>query len=117
MNKKRVRQMNTSLLRKLTSQQNARYLGEHREVVTELVERQNYIQRFVPLYDGSRLSCADVLALCREDLARLSPAPEEGWLAFTYDFARMNMASWRTSSRKPARPLSSIPSSRSRRRR
>ena len=88
MNKKRVRQMNTSLLRKLTSQQNARYLGEHREVVAELVERQNYIQRFVPLYDGSRLSCADVLALCREDLARLSPAPEEGWLAFTYDFAR-----------------------------
>ena len=91
MNKKRVRQMNTSLLRKLTSQQNARYLGEHREVVAELVERQNYIQRFVPLYNGSRLSCADVLALCREDLSRLSPAPEEGWLAFTYDFARKTM--------------------------
>ena len=49
MNNKRVRQMNTSLLRKLTSQQNARYLGEHREVVAELVERQNYTQRFAPL--------------------------------------------------------------------
>ena len=29
-----------------------------------------------------------MLELCREDLGRLSPEPEEGWLLFTYDFAR-----------------------------
>ena len=91
MNKKRIRQMTASLLRRLTTQPNLRYLAPHREMVTELLEGQNYLQRFVPLYDGSRIRCGDVLALCREELCRLSPKPEEGWIAFTYDFARTAM--------------------------
>ncbi|MCI8715409.1 MAG: cytidyltransferase-related domain protein [Oscillospiraceae bacterium] len=91
MNKKRIRQMTASLLRRLTTQPNLRYLAPHREMVTELLEGQNYLQRFVPLYDGSRIRCGDVLALCREELCRLSPEPEEGWIAFTYDFARTAM--------------------------
>ena len=88
MNRKRVRQMNASLLRRLTTRPAVLWMEGSREVLSRLLEEQNYIQRFVPLYDGSRLRCADVLALCREDLALLSPEPEEGWLLFTYDFAR-----------------------------
>ena len=34
------------------------------------------------------VSCAAVLSLCREELERLSPRPEEGWLAYAYGFAR-----------------------------
>ena len=91
MNKKRLRQMSGSLLRRLTTQPNLRYLAPHRELLRELLEDQSYLQRFVPLFDGTRLKCTDILALCREELAQLALEPEEGWLAFTYDFARKSM--------------------------
>ena len=91
MNKKRVRQMSASLLRRLTTQPAVRYMAPHRAMLAELLEDQTYLQRFAPLYDGGRLPCAGVLALCREELDRLSPEPEEGWLAFAYDFARKSM--------------------------
>lgn len=53
------------------------------------LEGENYIQRFAPLYDGGRIRCADVLALCRPELDVLSTGePEGGWLLYTYDFAR-----------------------------
>ena len=88
MNRKRIRQMNASLLRRLTTRPAALWMEGRRDILSQLLEEQNYIQRFAPLYNGTRLRCADVLDLCREDLSRLSPEPEEGWLLFTYDFAR-----------------------------
>ena len=56
MNKKRIRQMTGSLLRRLTTQPAARYLAPHRAMLEELLEGQSYLQRFVPLYDGTRIS-------------------------------------------------------------
>ena len=91
MDKKQIRQMNSSLLRRLTVQPAVRYIGAHRDVLTQLVGEQNYIQRFVPLFDGKRLRCADVLERCKGELALFSVEPEEGWLAFAYDFARRIM--------------------------
>ena len=92
MNKKRIRQMSASLLRRVTTLPASRYLSPHREMLRELLEDQNYLQRFAPLYDsGTRLQCADILRLCRDVMDRLSPEPEGGWLAFTYDFARKSM--------------------------
>ncbi|MDE7262123.1 MAG: cytidyltransferase-related domain protein, partial [Oscillospiraceae bacterium] len=67
------------------------YLTPHRALLTQWLEEQNYLQRFVPLYDGARIRCAAVLELCREELERLSPEPEEGWIAFSYDFVRKSM--------------------------
>ena len=91
MNRKHIRQMNTSLLRRLTTRPAVYWMEPYRDILSALLEEQNYIQRFAPLFNGSRLRCADVLALCREDLCRLAPEPEEGWLLFTYDFARGTM--------------------------
>ncbi len=92
MNKKRLRQMGASLLRRLTTQPSLRYLSGRQEMLTGLIEEENLLQRFVPLYgSGERLTCAGVLALCEDVLDRLSPAPEEGWLSFAYDFARKSM--------------------------
>ena len=91
MNKKRIRQMTGALLRRTATQPAARYLAPHRALLKELLEERGYLQRFVPLYDGARIQCAAVLSLCREELNRLSPEPEEGWLLFTYDFARKSM--------------------------
>lgn len=91
MNKKRIRQMNGSLLRRLTTQPAVRCLAARRGWLTELLEEQNYMQRFAPLYQGRRLCCGDVLALCRGELDVLSPEPEEGWLLFAYEFARRGL--------------------------
>ena len=91
MNKKRIRQMTGALLRRVTTQPAARCLAPYRTLLRELLEEQNYLQRFVPLFDGRRILCADALSLCREELNRLSPEPEEGWIPFAYDFARKSM--------------------------
>ncbi len=88
MNKKRIRQMSASLLRRLTTQPASHYLGDRREELTRLLEEENDLQRFAGLLDGERVSCAQVLELAAPRLAELSPVPEEGWLPFTYDFAR-----------------------------
>ncbi len=91
MNKKRIRQMAGSLLRRVTAQPAVKYLAPCRSLLRQWLEEENYLQRFAPLFDGTRISCAAVLELCREELEALSPCPEEGWLAFTYDFARKSM--------------------------
>ena len=91
MNKKRIRQMAGSLLRRVTAQPAVKYLAPCRSLLRQWLEEENYLQRFAPLFDGTRISCAAVLELCREELDALSPCPEEGWLAFTYDFARKSM--------------------------
>ena len=87
MTKKRIRQMNAALLRRLSLRPAAEYLAGREETVAQLVG-EGYFQRFAPLMDR-RLCCARVLDLCREDLERLDgPEPEEGWLPYCYDFAR-----------------------------
>ena len=91
MNKKKIRQMNSSLLRRLTTQPAVRFMADRQEEISGWLEDEHYIQRFMPLFKGERLRCADVLALCRDELNRLSPEPEEGWMAFAYDFARKSM--------------------------
>ena len=91
MNKKRIRQLTASLLRRLTTQPALKYTAPYRGMLTGLLEEQSYLQRFVPLYNGTRILCAAVLELCQEELDRLSPRPPEGWIAFAYDFARKSM--------------------------
>ena len=59
MNRKRIRQMNTALLRRLTGRPTAEYFSG--QPMLERLESENYIQRFAPLYDGTRLRCGDVL--------------------------------------------------------
>ena len=88
MTKKRIRQMNGALRRRLTSRPAADWLPDG-ESFARTLEAENYMQRFAPLFHGVRLRCAEVLALCRPELDALSGGrePEQGWLAYTYDFA------------------------------
>ena len=89
MTKKRIRQMNSALRRRLTNRPAADWLPDG-ETFARALEAENYMQRFAPLFHGERLRCADVLALCRPELDALSGGrePGQGWLAYTYDFAR-----------------------------
>ena len=89
MTKKRIRQMNSALRRRLTGRPAADWLPQGESFARRL-ETEGYMQRFVPLFQGRRLRCADVLTLCRPELDALSggAAPQQGWLAYTYDFAR-----------------------------
>ena len=88
MTKKRIRQMNSALRRRLTNRPAADWLPDG-ETFARTLEAENYMQRFAPLFHGERLRCADVLALCRPELETLCPGePSEGWLAYAYDYAR-----------------------------
>ena len=88
MNKKRIRQMDLALRRRLADRSAADWLAG-REQLLARPEGDSYMQRFAPLFNGTRLRCADVLELCRPELSLLCPGdPAEGWLAYTYDFAR-----------------------------
>lgn len=88
MNKKRIRQMDLALRRRLSDRPAADYFAPG-DALLRALETEGYMQRFVGLFSGTRLRCADVLALCRPELETLCPGePSEGWLAYAYDYAR-----------------------------
>ena len=88
MNKKRIRQMDLALRRRLSDRPAADYFAPGNALL-RAIETEGYMQRFAVLFSGARLRCADVLALCRPELETLCPGePSEGWLAYAYDYAR-----------------------------
>ena len=88
MNKKRIRQMDLALRRRLSDRPAADYFATG-DALLRAIESEGYMQRFTGLFSGTRLRCADVLALCRPELETLCPGePSEGWLAYAYDYAR-----------------------------
>lgn len=88
MNKKRIRQMDLALRRRLSDRPAADYFAPG-DALLRAIETEGYMQRFAGLFSGTRLHCADVLALCRPELETLCPGePSEGWLAYAYDYAR-----------------------------
>lgn len=88
MNKKRIRQMDLALRRRLSDRPAADYFAPGNALL-RAIETEGYMQRFAGLFSGARLRCADVLALCRPELEMLCPGePSEGWLAYAYDYAR-----------------------------
>ena len=88
MNKKRIRQMDLALRRRLSDRPAADYFAPG-DALFRAIESEGYMQRFAGLFSGVRLRCADVLALCRPELETLCPGePSEGWLAYAYDYAR-----------------------------
>lgn len=88
MNKKRIRQMDLALRRRLSDRPAADYFAPG-DALLRALETEGYMQRFAGLFSGARLRCADVMALCRPELEVLCPGePSEGWLAYAYDYAR-----------------------------
>lgn len=88
MNKKRIRQMDLALRRRLSDRPAADYFAPG-DALLRTIESEGYMQRFAGLFSGTRLRCADVLSLCRPELETLCPGePSEGWLAYAYDYAR-----------------------------
>ena len=87
MNKKRIRQMDLALRRRLTDRPAGDYFAADDRLLRS-IESDGYMQRFACLFNGTRLRCADVLALCRPELDALCAEPPEGWLSCTYEYAR-----------------------------
>ena len=88
MNRKRIRQMDLALRRRLSDRPAADYFAPG-DALLRTIESEGYMQRFTGLFNGARFRCADVLALCRPELETLCPGePSEGWLAYAYDYAR-----------------------------
>ena len=57
MNKKRIRQMDLALRRRLADRPAADCLAGHDELLRR-IETEGYMQRFAPLFTGARLRCA-----------------------------------------------------------
>ena len=89
MNKKRIRQMDLALRRRL-SDRGASECIDPRLPLLQRIETEGYMQRFAGLFNGQRLRCADVLDLICPELEALCSgrAPREGWMAYAYDYAR-----------------------------
>ena len=66
MNKKRIRQMDLDLRRRLADRSAADWLAG-REQLLARPEGDSYMQRFAPLFNGTRLRCAAVMELCRPE--------------------------------------------------
>ena len=62
MNKKRIRQMDLALRRRLSDRPAADYFAPG-DALLRTLESEGYLQRFTGLFNGARLRCADVLAL------------------------------------------------------
>ncbi|MGM9619156.1 MAG: cytidyltransferase-related domain protein [Oscillospiraceae bacterium] len=88
MYKKRVRQMLAELTRQLSARPASGYLKMNRGELTELLQRHDASRRLEELLaEEGRLTCERVAAQWQDVLDELSPAPEEGWLRYTYRFA------------------------------
>ena len=88
MYKKRARQLVTELTRMLSTKPASAYFTLSRGELTELLQRQDAAHRFEALLAvEERLSCARIARQWEGVLEAVGPAPEEGWLLFTYRFA------------------------------
>lgn len=88
MSKKRVRQMAAELARQLSVRPASAYVKRSRSEAAEFLREEEALRRLEALTEvQGRLSCARVLEEWADVLERLSPAPEEGWLVYTYRFA------------------------------
>ena len=88
MSKKRTQQIAETLLRALSGKQGGARFPLPREETAALLERRHFSERVQTLLnEGQRPSCARTLLLCEDILGTLAPAPEAGWLSFTYQYA------------------------------
>lgn len=87
MRAKQIRSLAGELVQILSSVAFLDKTGLSAQRVREIAGRDHWepvFSRMFPL--KGRVTCAEVLAVCAEPMAQISETPEEGWLAFIYDF-------------------------------
>lgn len=88
MGKKYHRRMLGDFSKALAEKRTAQQFRISRRSLQELLAADGWLARFSALEPPQgRYACADILAMARDTLARLAPAPEEGWLGFCYRYA------------------------------
>lgn len=88
MNKKLARQMSAKLTETLNDKTFLGRSGLSRRTVLSLMNREYWsgpLERMLPI--AGRLTCQEILELCREPLSHICREPEEGWMKFTYQYA------------------------------
>ncbi|MCI8512615.1 MAG: cytidyltransferase-related domain protein [Lachnospiraceae bacterium] len=88
MHSRNIRHLATKLLAGLFDRDFLKSSGLSRRTMQGLFDRERWetvLEEIFPVQ--KRFTCAEILELCRPELSRLSPEPEEGWLSFTYTFS------------------------------
>ena len=88
MRTKHIRHLASELAARLTDREFLRKAGISRRTMQEIFVRDKWEEAFERLFPiKERLSCKEILDLCRPELWALSGEPEEGWIPFTYKFS------------------------------
>lgn len=87
MNKKLARQMSADLTAALCGKIFLGRSGLTRKAVMNLMNKEYWGSLLEPLLPFERrLTCQEILELCREPLSHICREPEEGWMKFTYRY-------------------------------
>lgn len=87
MNKKLARQMSAELSAALNDKVFLGRCGLSKRALMSLMNKEYWgglLERILPL--AGRITCQEILNLCREPLSHICPEPEEGWMQFTYQY-------------------------------
>ena len=90
MHEKMIRQFNSDVAEALSARRAAGLTS--RKAALALLKAPGWTETLEGLLPiRQRLTCAQALELCRQLPDFFSPAPEQGWLAFCYDYVRTRM--------------------------
>lgn len=87
MSKKQVRQVVTELTQQMCDKYFLQQIEMSKKGILGLINREFWEDKFSRLLPiKSRISCEEILEMCREPMKRLSSEPEEGWMKFAYQY-------------------------------
>ena len=87
MSKKEIRGIYNELCREMTDAGFLKKSGLEKDTVQMLLNREYWEAQLSPLFPiKKRLTCRQLLDLCRPTMFLLGQEPEEGWMSFAYKF-------------------------------
>lgn len=87
MQEKMIQEFNKDLINRLTDKQFLKITKLSKKAVLELIQlSDSWKEDLKTILEKDKVSCKDVLTLCKTPLSSLCEEPKEGWLHYIYDY-------------------------------